>query len=314
VDPETYDLYLRAQALQLRATREAIDEALGLLEEAVRRAPTFASGWSALASALFASSDLGAREPGAAWRRATEAAERAVALGPEEAAGWAVRARIRIGGQDWEGAEADLRRALALEPNRVAALNSRGRLLIALGRPEEAERLAEQATRLDPLAPGSHLTLASARLHRGDYRGSEAEAARALELQPEGLQPARALGFALLLQDRLPEARAAFQRSSAGFYRTMGDAMVSHAEGDDARAQRAFAALLADPRAARGRYQLAQVQAWRGDRDAAFSWLDQAVADHDSSLIHLKGDPFLAGLRGDPRYRALLARLRLPPD
>ena len=51
---------------------------------------------------------------------------------------------------------------------------------------------------------------------------------------------------------------------------------------------------------------------WRGETDAAFTWLERAANSGDSSLMYLKFDPLMHKLRDDPRYRALLARLAIP--
>jgi hypothetical protein len=59
-------------------------------------------------------------------------------------------------------------------------------------------------------------------------------------------------------------------------------------------------------------YQYAMIYAWRKDPDAAFHWLERAYQIHDGGLIYLKHDWFLASLRGDPRYAAILKKLNLP--
>jgi hypothetical protein len=59
-------------------------------------------------------------------------------------------------------------------------------------------------------------------------------------------------------------------------------------------------------------YQIAQIRAFRNEDDAAFEWLERAYDQRDSGLVEMKGDPLLANLRDDPRYLALLKRLRLP--
>jgi hypothetical protein len=54
------------------------------------------------------------------------------------------------------------------------------------------------------------------------------------------------------------------------------------------------------------------VYAWRGELDEAFKWLDRAYAQHDSTLVHIKFDPLLAGIRDDARYVAMLTKMGLP--
>jgi serine/threonine-protein kinase len=59
-------------------------------------------------------------------------------------------------------------------------------------------------------------------------------------------------------------------------------------------------------------YRIAVAYAWSGDHDQAFAWLDRAFAQHDVGMLSLKFDPFLRGLRDDPRYAALLRKLKFP--
>jgi serine/threonine-protein kinase len=60
-------------------------------------------------------------------------------------------------------------------------------------------------------------------------------------------------------------------------------------------------------------YQIAQMYAYRSEKDSAFAWLDRAYGQRDQGLNDTKVDPMLANLRGDPRYAALLIKLKLPP-
>jgi hypothetical protein len=54
------------------------------------------------------------------------------------------------------------------------------------------------------------------------------------------------------------------------------------------------------------------VYAYRGESDQAFVWLERAYTERDTGLEEMKADPLLAGLRNDPRYSALLKKMRLP--
>ena len=58
-------------------------------------------------------------------------------------------------------------------------------------------------------------------------------------------------------------------------------------------------------------YGIASYYAVIGDNDRALDWLEKAYSERDGTLVWLKVHPRLDGLRGEPRFRDLLARLRL---
>ena len=59
-------------------------------------------------------------------------------------------------------------------------------------------------------------------------------------------------------------------------------------------------------------YQIAEVYAWRGEKDKAFEWLQISFDNHDTGTLSVLVDPLLRGLRDDPRYKDLLVKLGLP--
>jgi hypothetical protein len=48
-----------------------------------------------------------------------------------------------------------------------------------------------------------------------------------------------------------------------------------------------------------------------GDSDRAFEYLEKAYQQREHFIVYLKVDPRFDSLRGDPRYDALVKRLRL---
>jgi serine/threonine-protein kinase len=59
-------------------------------------------------------------------------------------------------------------------------------------------------------------------------------------------------------------------------------------------------------------YWIAMVYAARRDPDQAFAWLDRAFNVYGDGITWIKGDPLLGSLVEDPRYKALLQKMRLP--
>lgn len=218
---------------------------------------------------------------------------------------------VKIG--DWEGARADLARALELSPGNSEALDTQGDLFATLGRLPEALANLRKAVELDPLSPQTLWRLAYYHLAAGHTEEAREMASHALELFPEHAHSARTLGFALLLLGRLDEAEAAFQRSTIPAFREMGTALVEHARGHAEKSRQALDHIVASwPKDMT--YQIAEIQAFRGDRERAFEWLEHGLALQDAGMRYVKRDPLLRSLRGDRRYTALLRKMNLPLD
>jgi hypothetical protein len=59
-------------------------------------------------------------------------------------------------------------------------------------------------------------------------------------------------------------------------------------------------------------YQIAEVFAWRGERDEAIEWLERCYREGDGGLIYAPLDPLLRDLRGDSRFVALMKKMNVP--
>jgi hypothetical protein len=59
------------------------------------------------------------------------------------------------------------------------------------------------------------------------------------------------------------------------------------------------------------RYYMAALAASIGEVDQAFTWLDKAFRDQGFWIRELNVDPLFAGVRDDPRFGALIAKLGL---
>jgi serine/threonine-protein kinase len=103
----------------------------------------------------------------------------------------------------------------------------------------------------------------------------------------------------------------ALQHPAPPGWRLLGAALVEHSLGHHEQSQQALEQLIAGS-ATFAAYQIGEAYAWRGQKDQAFQWLERAYTQHDGGLLIVKNDPLLASLRSDPRYQALLAKMKLP--
>jgi hypothetical protein len=91
-----------------------------------------------------------------------------------------------------------------------------------------------------------------------------------------------------------------------------GEAMAEHALGHASESQRALDSMIAKY-SAQWPFGIAEVYAWRGEKDKAFEWLERAYVQRDAGLVEMKPDPMLVSLRTDPRFAAMLKKIGLPP-
>jgi hypothetical protein len=87
--------------------------------------------------------------------------------------------------------------------------------------------------------------------------------------------------------------------------------MAEYSLGHVDASQRVLAQLIAKYRK-NSPFGIAEVYAWRGEKDKAFQWAERAYRERDLSISWIKIDFNFRGLRGDPRYKALLRKMNLP--
>jgi hypothetical protein len=115
----------------------------------------------------------------------------------------------------------------------------------------------------------------------------------------------------MLLQGKTGAALQEIEQETDEIWRLSALPLAFHALGRRSESDAALAALKSKY-AGEMAYQIAEVHAFRGEADLAFEWLERAYDQRDGGLTDIKGDRFVRGLAGDPRYKALLRKLKLP--
>jgi len=322
--PEAYRLYLLGRHLDARSTPEDVAASVKALHEAVRLAPTFVPARAWLIRATADLYDVGPVDPSRGTdpefsprvpEEALRSADVLVAQAPGEPEAFALRGHLRaVFFSRWSDALDDYEKALALSPNDATALLGRGRALASVGRLTEGREVVRRVVGLEPLMPEAYQWLGTLQAASGDLDGAVVTYRRGLEIDPSQPYLLRELGFALLLQGKAEEALALLSRNTIEWIRFTGQALAEHTLGHEAASRAAIAKIRAREQFdIFTHFQLAQIHAWRGENDAAFQELERAFASHDAGLAHLRYEPFLKGLRADPRYAALTRKIGLPP-
>jgi serine/threonine-protein kinase len=307
---EAYNQYLLGQQAFNRGNLDGYRLAIEAYHRAIALDPIYVAPYAGLTAAEFFVADQTGDAAG--YRRAEEAADRAVELGPEDASSYGARGFIRYAIRwDWRGAQADFEKAIALDPGDARFQQRYGELLATEGRLAEAIATTHKAIELDPLSHSAWQTLTTYLVSTRDFAAAREASRRALEISPQSDFSLNDLGMLQLLEGRAKDALETFRKIDSEGFRLSSVAMAEHTLGHARESQQALAQLMAQ-HATEAAFQIAEIYAWRGEKDKAFDWLERAYQQRDGGLSDIKTDPPLAGLRSDPRYKAFLRRMNLP--
>ena len=281
-------------------------------EEATRLDPEYALAYARLAAAWRSLAALYLSEPDAiadAYRRAGEAADKALQLDPDLSEAYTARAYLKLTATfDLGGAEADFRRAADLAPSDYRPIDGLAYLLAAQGRLDEAEATARRATDLDPLSITPLFNLARIRMASGRLDEAETNIRKAIALQPDLSHAHAYLVVIDLLRNDAVAAQRDADREPAGFWRDYAITLAKQRSGDSAAADATLQSMI-DKYSYGGPFQIAALYALRKEPDRAFEWLDRALEARDSGLTQLFVTPFLLDYRDDPRFAAIAAKI-----
>ena len=314
-NPAAQDLLFRSGPQFRTDTEAGVKEALSLLDEAIRLDPNFAKAHARRGFVLSVFAGFYALSAAEAYRgqnQALASANRAIAIAPRSALGYAARGAIQANRLNMGAALADLEKADSLPGSDAETLRTYAQLLGQNRRHDEALRMADKAITLDPLNPVS-LEVRAFTLYRARrYTEAITEARRALQISPGRQQARRILSNSLLWLNRNEEAGAEYRKMEPTEYRRLlGEAVLAIRAGDRGRAVahlRTMQRLYGDATL----YQYGEIYAQLGDADQAFDALNHALNVRDPGLAGIKVDPFLDPIRRDPRYSAIEAKLSFP--
>jgi DNA-binding winged helix-turn-helix (wHTH) protein/TolB-like protein len=317
---EAYQLYLKARYVAQKRSSDAMpDAAVGLYQEALAKDPDYSLAYAGLASAYMEVATMEGHLE--AFGKARTAAQKAVSL--DDSLGEAHLASGGVflrGDWDWAGAEREFDRALKIDPNSAAAHWSKSILLMAFGRAEQSLAEMQTAQRLDPASQSMQDDLAWALYCNRRWADAIRASKVAVAMAPDSFAAHHQLGKAYLEAGHYQDARPEFETTLRMHWskRGLADLGQLFARTGNLPQGRAILAELDEADRKNPTYESAYMhavlEASLGDKDAAFRALDMACAQKLSRAIWIQVDPDLDPLRQDPRFAALLRRMRLPPE
>jgi serine/threonine-protein kinase len=309
---EAHNAYLQGHFYFERRNLEDYRKSVGFFDQAIHLDPGYALAYAERSEAWAWIGDLSSEKQKEAWAAAGTDAEKAVAIDPHLAEAHAALGWVRFF-IEWKFAEglAELGRAQELSPWNPTANDLMARVVVYLGQFQEAEKLARQAIELDPLGYQARTSLARVLSAEGKLDEAEAAGRKGVELQPTAAGNHRWQVFVAIQRGNGAAALREAQLEPNEGYGRFELALAHYARGDRSAADAALAELIAKDRNFLA-YQIAEVYAWRGEKDKAFEWLQISLNDHDTGTLSLLIDPLMRGLSDDVRYDGLLAKIGLP--
>jgi len=287
-------------------------------ERAVAIDPSYAAAHIGVALIHWGQMVVGMGDPRESMRKAVGAAREALRLDPGESEGHHILGSYyALNDFDWGKAEHHFDRALELNPRSSSAYHCKAiYLLNPLGRLEEALECYDQALDIDPLSL-THLVNRGLVLESLHMEKEETEVLERLnEVDPTFVGGQWSLVRLRVRQGRISEALALAERlvRTAGRWgmtlAALGAAYAGAGMVDEAQAViDEFG--LEHNRQSRAFYSLL-IAAALDDRDQAFRWFEESLEHRDPILLSFFWTTVFDKMRGDPRFTALLRRLKIP--
>lgn len=206
VNPEAYNLYLRASHNRVERTRESTQQAIDLYQQALTNDPNFALAHVGLAYAILNQHWVNSRSLQEVAKEAEPLLDKALQLDPQLSELYTVRGALRAEELRLDEAQSDLERAVRINANNSWAFAELGRLYTTEGRTRDALATYRHTLTLDPLDYLHHTRECIALMDLGQYKDAAVACDRARALQGKGNWATEATGWLYRTQGNIPEA------------------------------------------------------------------------------------------------------------
>ena len=316
VDPVVYELYMRGRYSWNKRTEEGLRQAIEYYERAIAIDPHFARAHCGLASCWTWRGLYGNHALKDALPKAKVAALRALELEPRlSEAHSALGLTVTWLEYDWVQGERELLRGIETDPNSAMAYHWYAVFLSLLARHEEALQQVRMAVHFDPVSPNSRMIYGVILDMAGHYNAAIEEHEKVLAQTPRHYITRVMLGTILCRmacwEEAIGHLQLAYEHS--GF---QPDLLAHIGAGYAAAGMRQEALEVLDQLAKTALpcspYFVARVHAGLGNIDATVALIEQAYEERLLLLASSSNDFFLQPARHDPRFQAVIAKMRFP--
>ncbi|HEY4902491.1 MAG TPA: winged helix-turn-helix domain-containing protein [Candidatus Sulfotelmatobacter sp.] len=312
ISPEAHDAYLHGRYFWYTFN---VPNTLPYFEKAIQLQPDYAAAWSGL-SDTYALDGMENRPPSEVSENAHAAALKALELDPS-----LPEAHVSLGAwylfYAWDPAraEAEIRRAIELDPNYGESHHLLSYILEVEQRYPQAEIEAKRSAEINRFE--YPWELGAFYMNNRQYDAALKELTMRRVALPNDSEIAVYLSRLYWLRGMYKESQSEYERSLDLQHDSATKDAAHHAwitRGEPAVERWGAANIKA---LARRQYFetefVAMIVAFTGDKDETMKYLEASYRMHDPDLIFIQNEPLFDFLHSDPRYRALVKKIGLPP-
>ena len=314
IDMNAYKLYIQAVQMTVENSAESNTNAITLLKRSIAIDSAYAPAWADLSYLYYqAGYTLLTMPDELAMQQGRLAAKKAIALDSESVLGYISLAFLENAAWNFEEANSLLENALVLEPNNPRAITAKAEFAVYCGKPELAIDLALKLIELDPLNNNHYLMLSQNYWMNGNYKKAEESLREYLLYHPNSGWGNGMMGTVQLSLGNPEHSLEYIEKDNHLFWRAYKICPTVFAMGNIEQANQLLEDFIAEW-GDQERPFVADVYAFRKDKDEAFTWLELAYENKDSSLLRVLNYPAMQNLWGDPRWNTFIHKLKLTEE
>lgn len=314
--PLAYEFYLKARQEILKWTEAGLENALNYLQRGLEIVGENALFYAGMAHVYFQYFNLGLKEEGFGRKQAEDYVQKAFALDPDCPSANFVRANLIAWSRPGEGNEC-FKRVLEKNPNDFDALFYYSCFLGTLGRTRAVIPLEERTIRIDPLNPMAYIHSGFNRLWEGRYELALERMEKFHRSFPGDVMTKWIYGLSLAYTGRTEKAGQMFdevaREQPGSLFACLGLAFKFAFEGKNPEA---LAMLDSNPSLRKSwdfqsAYWKTECLALIGEEEMALDCLERDADLGMSNYPFMSElDPFLANIRGEPRFKKIMERVK----
>jgi TolB-like protein len=316
-NPLAYEYYLKARQEILSWTEKGLKQALQHLQNGIDIVGANVVLYAGMGYAYYQLINVGLETEESYLVKAEEYANKVFELEPHSPYGHLVLGLLKIWWKDAKEGIGHLNKVLSRYPDDFDALYWLGWVYSMIGKKETARPLVDRLMKIDPLNPSVHILPGIMDWWDGQFASALEKIRQSHQTFPEDFVTRLSYAMILLLNRRRNEARIILDQLATdmpGY--PLVELALRHKYALEGERSKVLEWKSPELKKWGWRdwsvsYYTAQCYALVDEKKAALDWLEHSVSLGMINYPYMnRHDPFLANIRGEPRFRKLMERVK----